>query len=102
MPHRASRIAVVAVSFVLAGFATAGAQQQADVVLSNGKIITVDDRFTIAQAVAIKGDRIVAVGANQDILRFAGPGTKRIDLRGRSVTPGLIDNHMHWMRAGTT
>ena len=79
------------------------AQQPApDLVLSNGKIITVDERFSIAQAVAIKGDRIVAVGTNQDITRLAGPGTRRIDLRGRAVTPGLIDNHMHLLRAGTT
>ena len=78
------------------------AQQQADVVLSNGKIITVDDRFTIAQAVAIAGDRIVAVGSNQDIGRMAGPNTRRIDLMGRSVTPGLIDNHLHLLRAGNT
>jgi predicted amidohydrolase YtcJ len=79
------------------------AQQPApDVVLSNGKIITVDERFTIAQAVAIKGDRIVAVGTNQDIARLAGPDTKRVDLRGRAVTPGLIDNHMHLLRGGTT
>src|SRR5437899_11025042 len=79
------------------------AQQAAPVlILSNGKIITVDERFTIAQAVAIAGDRIVAVGANQDIVRMAGPNTRRIDLRGRAVTPGLIDNHMHLLRAGTT
>src|SRR5436305_3813640 len=79
------------------------AQQTApDMILSNGKIITVDERFTIAQAVAIKGDRIVAVGANADIARLAGPNTRRIDLRGRSVIPGLIDNHMHLLRAGAT
>jgi predicted amidohydrolase YtcJ len=83
--------------------ATVHAQQPApDLVLSNGKIITVDERFTIAQAVAIKGDRIVAVGTNQEMARLAGPGTRRIDLRGKSVTPGLIDNHMHVLRAGTT
>lgn len=73
-----------------------------DLILSNGKIITVDDRFTIAQAVAIRGERIIAVGSNQDIARLAGPGTRRIDLRGRSVTPGLIDNHMHLLRGGGT
>src|SRR5213592_1222682 len=79
------------------------AQQPApDVIMSNGKIITVDDRFTIAQAVAIKGDRITAVGTNADITRLAGANTRRIDLRGRAVTPGLIDNHMHLLRAGTT
>src|SRR5438094_1561243 len=79
------------------------AQQTApDVVLSNGKIITVDDRFTIAQAVAIRGDRIVAVGTNQEMMRLAGPATKRIDLAGKAVMPGLIDNHMHLLRAGNT
>src|SRR5437867_8005863 len=55
-----------------------------DLILTNGKIITVDERFTIAQAVAIKGDRFVAVGGNQEIGGLAGPNTKRIDLRGRS------------------
>lgn len=73
-----------------------------DLILSNGKIITVDDRFTIAQAVAIRGDRIVSVGANQEIARLAGPNTRRIDLEGRAVIPGLIDNHMHLLRAAGT
>src|SRR5690242_15875738 len=73
-----------------------------DLVLTNGKIITVDERFTIAQAAAIKGDRIIAVGTNNDITRLAGPATQRIDLGGRSVIPGLIDNHMHLLRAGAT
>src|SRR5512144_996093 len=83
--------------------ATICAQQPApDLVLSNGKIVTVDDRFSIAQAVAVRGDRIVAVGSNADINRLAGPGTRRIDLGGRTVTPGLIDNHMHLLRGATT
>ncbi len=73
-----------------------------DLVLSNGKIITVDERFSIAQAVAIKGDRIVAVGTNQEMARLAGTNTRRIDLRGRAVIPGLIDNHMHLLRAAST
>src|SRR5258705_8505971 len=74
----------------------------ADLILTNGKIITVDERFTIAQAVAIKGDRVVAVGTNQQVAQLAGPAARRIDLRGRAVVPGLIDNHMHLLRAGTT
>ena len=79
------------------------AQQPApDLILSNGKIITVDERFTIAQAVAIKGDRIVAVGTNQEMAQLAGANTRRIDLMGKAVTPGLIDNHMHLLRAATT
>ncbi len=90
------------VSSALLVLAATGVAQQPDLILSNGKIITVDDRFTIAQAVAIKGDRIIAVGTNQDIARLAGAETRRIDLRGRAVTPGLIDNHMHLLRAAGT
>src|SRR2546427_9177682 len=77
-------------------------QAAADLIFSNGKIITVDNGFTIAQAVAIRGDRFVAVGTNQDITRLAGPGTRRIDLGGKAVIPGLIDAHAHLMRAAET
>src|SRR5215831_12356851 len=77
-------------------------QAAPDLILTNGKVITVDERFAIGQAIAIKGDRFVAVGSNQEITALAGPNTKRIDLRGRSVVPGLIDNHTHLMRAGET
>jgi len=73
-----------------------------DIILSNGKVVTVDDRFAIAQAVAITGDRIVAVGTTQELAPLAGPSTRRIDLRERTVLPGLIDNHMHLLRAGNT
>jgi len=88
----------------LAALAIAGLAQPAppDLILSNGKIITVDERFTIAQAVAVRGGRILAVGSNQQIGQLAGPNTRRIDLRGRSVIPGLIDNHMHLLRAAAT
>ena len=81
---------------------TRAQQPSATVVLTNGKIITVDDRFSIVQAVAIRGDRIVAAGSDQEIEKLAGAGTRRIDLRGKAVIPGLIDNHMHLLRAGTT
>ncbi|HLG58449.1 MAG TPA: amidohydrolase [Vicinamibacterales bacterium] len=73
-----------------------------DIIFSNGKIITVDERFSIAQALAVRGDRIVAVGSDAEVGRLATPATRRIDLRGRAVIPGLIDNHMHLLRAGTT
>src|SRR6187549_771002 len=75
-------------------------QPAADLILSNGKIITVDAQFSIAQAVAVRGDRIVAVGTNADIARMAGPGTRRIDLRGKTVVPGMIDNHAHFQEEG--
>ena len=90
------RLALILFFAVLA--APAVAADTADLVLVNGKIVTVDDRFTIAQAVAIKGTRIVAVGNSADIRKNAGPGTKVIDLRGRTVIPGLIDNHAHFVR----
>ena len=73
-------------------------QPVADLILTGGKIITVDDRFTIAQAVAIKGERIIAVGKNQDIAKLAGAATRKIDLGGKTVIPGLIDNHAHFIR----
>jgi predicted amidohydrolase YtcJ len=102
-------VTVVVVGMLLAGAAalsmlSAFAQGAitADLILSNGKIVTVDDRFTIAQAVAIKGNRIVAIGANQEMDRLAAPNARRINLRGRTVIPGLIDNHNHLLRAGTT
>jgi len=79
--------------------AGARAAEPADIVLINGKIVTVDDRFTTAQALAIKGQRIVAVGRNDDIRKRAGGDTRVIDLGGRTVIPGLIDNHSHWIRA---
>jgi hypothetical protein len=75
------------------------AAETADVILVGGKIVTVDERFTIAQAVAIKGSRIVAVGRNAEVSKLAGAGTRVLDLKGRTVIPGLIDNHSHWIRA---
>jgi hypothetical protein len=98
---RLSTVRWIVVLLAIAGGVRA--QQPApDLILSNGKIITVDERFTIAQAVAIKGDRIVAVGTNQAMAQLAGTNTRRMDLQGKAVTPGLIDNHMHLLRAATT
>ena len=97
------RSAILLVLTLVSAVATLPAQQPApDIILSNGKIITVDERFSIAQAVAIRGDRIVAVGSDAEVAKLASPATRRIDLRGRAVIPGLIDNHMHLTRAGTT
>ena len=85
---------------VVVSWAAAAQQAPADIILFNGKIITVNDTFQIAQAVAVRGDRIVAVGSNADITRLAGPSTQRIDLRGKSVVPGFIDNHAHFQEEG--
>jgi predicted amidohydrolase YtcJ len=95
-------VSAFVVAVVTAGVLSVEAQQgtPADIILTNGKIITVDDQFSIAQAVAVRGDRIVAVGTNQAITQMAGPKTRRIDLRGRSVVPGMIDNHAHFQEEG--
>ncbi|MBV9742176.1 MAG: amidohydrolase family protein, partial [Acidobacteriia bacterium] len=93
------RISILVASFCLGTSAQAPAP---DLILVNGKIITVDDRFSIVQAVAIQGGAITATGTDQEITRLAGPRTRRIDLNGKAVIPGLIDNHMHLLRAAST
>lgn len=71
------------------------AAQDADLIVHSGKIVTVDSRFSIAEALAIRGDRIAAVGTNAEVRRLAGSTTCEIDLRGATVLPGLIDSHVH-------
>ena len=66
-----------------------------DLVLHNGKIVTVDQDFSIAQAVAIKNGRFVAVGSDSEILALAGAQTERVDLEGKTILPGLNDSHVH-------
>ena len=67
-----------------------------NVIFANGKIITMADGDVIAEAVAIRDDKIVAVGATVDIEKLAGDGTQIIDLDGRAMTPGLVDVHKHF------
>jgi predicted amidohydrolase YtcJ len=67
-----------------------------DLILINGKIITVDARDSIAEAVAIQGGKIVAVGTNQEIRKLASKNARIVDLHGRTATPGLIDAHCHF------
>src|SRR5712671_1615987 len=84
---------------LLTGLGTAAQAQPADTILVNGKIVTVDDRFSIAESLAIRGTRIVAVGSAAETERLKGAQTRVIDLNRRTVIPGLIDNHAHWVRA---
>lgn len=74
--------------------------QPADVVLRNGKIVTVDGDFSIKEAVAIKNGRFIAVGSDRDVRPLTGPATRVIDLDGRTVIPGLIDSYIHATVAG--
>ena len=77
---------IVQPSFVLA---------QPDTIFYNGKIVTVDNAFSIAEAFAVRGDRIQSVGQNSQIRKLAGPVTVLVDLQGRTVIPGLCDSHVH-------
>jgi predicted amidohydrolase YtcJ len=85
--------------FLFATWSAVAFAQSADTILINGKIVTVDDQFRTVQAVAIQGDRIVAIGGNDEVQKLKGPATRLIDVKGRTVIPGLIDNHAHYMRA---
>ena len=78
----------------------AASERSADLVLTGGKIITVDPQFSIAKALAVSGERISAVGDAEDVGVLAGAATKIIDLRGRAVIPGMIDGHAHMDREG--
>ena len=76
------------------------AQFPAETILFNGKIITVDQTFSYQEALAIADGRIVDLGSDEDIERLAGPNTRRIDLGGKTVIPGLADNHLHSIGGG--
>lgn len=78
-----------------AGHATAATT--ADMVIRNGKVITVDSNFSVKQAVAIKDGRILAVGTDKEIEPFVGAGTKVLDLKGKAMLPGIIDSHGHYV-----
>jgi predicted amidohydrolase YtcJ len=77
-----------------------GAGGAANVIVTNARIATQDERRSFAESAAIKDGRFVAVGSDQEVMRHRGEGTQVIDARGRTVIPGLIDSHMHPIRGG--
>lgn len=85
------RVLTLALSF----FPITALAQRADVIFYHGKIITVDSKFRIANSLAIHGDRIIAAGDEKDLEKLAGPNTRKIDLNGKVVMPGLTDSHVH-------
>ena len=85
---------LIAVS-IWAGFCATLPAQTADLILHHGKVVTVDADFSIAEAVAVQGNRILSVGSNADVRKLAGAGTRQVDLQGKTVIPGLMDTHSH-------
>lgn len=89
----------IAIAVVVANAATLVAAWRSaeppDLIFFNGKIVTVDAAFSYAEAMAIRNGRFVAVGKNADVRSLAGPDTRVVDLAGRTVVPGLADNHLH-------
>lgn len=92
---------VLASAVALLGSAMAMAQAP-NFVFYNGKVVTLDPKSSIVSAVAVTGDSIVAVGDDATVRALAGPDTRSVDLGGRTVIPGLIDSHLHAIRAGVT
>jgi predicted amidohydrolase YtcJ len=78
------------------------AQKLADLVIINGKVITVDKHFSIKQAVAVKDGKIVAVGKDKEVKNFISRGTKVLDIQGKPMLPGINDSHMHGVFFGGT
>jgi predicted amidohydrolase YtcJ len=85
-------LGVVSVQALLASVTAA---EEADLLLHHGKIVTVDRKFSIHQALAVRAGKIVGVGSNEEVLQSRGPRTELIDLGGKMVLPGLIDSHTH-------
>lgn len=98
---RAAVLAAATLASALAPAAAAAQQGPPDLILHSGRIITVDAADRVAEAIAVRGDRIVRVGSDAEVLRLAGPDTRRIDLGGRAVTPGLLDAHSHFSSGAT-
>lgn len=85
----------ICISVAVAVLSSCNSKPAADIVLIHGKVATVDSNFSIAEAIAIKDGKIIDVGTDKNITQYIGNKTSRIDLQGRTVVPGLIDEHAH-------
>ena len=87
--------------FLTIGCAPASDLPPADMVIHNGKVVTVDDNVPEAEGIVINGDRIELVGSNEEVEAYIGPDTEVIDLDGALAIPGLIEGHGHFMGIGS-
>jgi len=93
------RLARLTLALLAASLASAAIAQPPDLVLLDGKIVTVDAGSSLREAIAIRDGKILRVGSTAEIRRLAAPETRVVELRGRTVIPGLIDSHLHAVRA---
>ena len=99
MRHRLN-IHLLSALLIAFALATSALAQPADLVLRGGRVITVDKDWRIAQAIAIRDGRFLAVGDDAAIAGHIGPNTQVVELAGKTVVPGLIDSHLHQLSAG--
>lgn len=92
---RVKAVSTVLVMLAMASGTACAAPRQADTIYINGKIFTADAKDRVVQAFAVAGNRFLAVGDNAAIRKFAGKGTRVVDLKGHFVSPGLADDHFH-------
>ncbi|MCI0409709.1 MAG: amidohydrolase family protein, partial [Acidobacteria bacterium] len=97
---RMTGIALLVFLLVACGGKNEESMQTANLVLVHGRIHTLDPAVPDSTALAVIGDRIAKVGSDKEISALVGPGTRKIDLEGRAVIPGLIDAHLHLMGVG--
>ena len=88
--YKAASLCALAGNIIAPAFAA-----RPDLILHHGKIVTVDQKFSIAEAIAIQGERILQVGSDAEVLKLKGEQTQVLDLGGNMVLPGLIDSHVH-------
>ena len=93
------RLARLGAALLAAALAPAAGAQPPDLVLLDGKIVTVDAESSLREALAIRDGKILRVGSTAEVRRLAGPETRVVELGGRTVIPGLIDSHLHAVRA---
>ena len=99
-PYKTWLFAVVALWALSAGYAMPARANPPDLLLINGNVITLDAASSVTEALAVEADRITTTGSSEELRKLAGPVTRVIDLGGRTVIPGLIDSHIHAIRAG--
>src|SRR2546428_13903093 len=101
--HKMKTISLILISVLACIFSLIAAAQSrpaADLIITNAKVWTVDKSNPTAQAVAVLGDRIVAVGSNSDVDNWRGPKTRVIDAEGKLLLPGFNDSHVHFVNGG--